>query len=225
MAVRVSRVEQAAANHAAVLAAARRVFLRAGYHGATVDAVAAEAGFTIGAVYSRFRGKAELFLALLEERVTERIEQLRAVRPEAPPPRDRAEAARLLQEDVLAVARQWAGILRTDLDWTLLVVEFRVHAARDPHLAARFAEQHARLLTATADVVGDLLGGPAVVDRRVAEDIARAGLALGPGIALARAAEGEAFRDELVEELHVALATRLSGAPGPDAPPSPRRSR
>src|SRR3954447_16144877 len=86
MPVRVSRVERAAANHAAVLDAARVVFLRAGYHGATVEAVAAEAGFTIGAVYSRFRGKAELFLALLEQRITERIGQLRALAATVPPP-------------------------------------------------------------------------------------------------------------------------------------------
>jgi AcrR family transcriptional regulator len=223
MPVRVSRVEQAATNHAAVLAAARTVFLRSGYHGATVEAVAAEAGFTIGAVYSRFRGKAGLFLALLEQRIGERIDQLRAVVP-ASSVRGADEAARALQDDVLAVARQWAGILRTDLDWTLLVVEFRVHAARSPDLARRFAEQHERLLAATTEVITAALGGPDVVDRRRVEDLARAGLAIGPGVALARAAEGEAFRDELVEELNVAIATRLFGTADGAAPPSSRRS-
>src|SRR5690349_10270895 len=103
MAVRVSRAEQAAANHAAVLDAARAVFLRAGYHGATVEAVAAEAGFTIGAVYSRFRGKAELFLALLEQRITERIGQLRALTAAVPPAPsgNPSAAARVLEADVL----------------------------------------------------------------------------------------------------------------------------
>jgi hypothetical protein len=50
------------------------------------------------------------------------------------------------------------------------------------------------------------------------EDLARVLLAVGPGGALARAAEGEAFRDELMEETNVALAQRLlRGLPGHDA--------
>jgi hypothetical protein len=73
--------------------------------------------------------------ALLEQRIEERIGQIRSL-VDGP-----GVAAGLT-----AVARQWAGVLRTDLDWTLLVIEFRVHAARDPVLAARFAELHGRLL-------------------------------------------------------------------------------
>ena len=56
---RLTRRDRAAATRAALLEAARTVFLKAGYHGASVDAVALEAGFTIGAVYSQFGGKAE----------------------------------------------------------------------------------------------------------------------------------------------------------------------
>jgi AcrR family transcriptional regulator len=205
METRVSRRDRAAANRAALLAAARKVFLAAGYHGATVDAVAGEAGFTIGAVYSQFGGKAELFLALLEQRIEERIEQIRSVLDGSGP-----------AAELTAVARQWAGVLRTDLDWTLLVIEFRVHAARDPALAARFAELHGRLLRAVAGFMTRSLGVPAGTPE--VEDLARLLLAVGPGGALARAAEGEAFRDELMEETNVALAQRLlRGLPGHDA--------
>jgi AcrR family transcriptional regulator len=205
MAARVTRRDRAAANRAALLAAARKVFLAAGYHGASVDAVAGEAGFTIGAVYSQFGGKAELFLALLEQRIEERIGQIRSV----------VDGSGVAAE-LTAVARQWAGVLRTDLDWTLLVIEFRVHAARDPVLAARFAELHARLLRAVVQSLTESLGLPAATPE--VEDLARLLLATGPGGALARAAEGEAFRDELMEETNVALAQRLlRGLPSHDA--------
>jgi AcrR family transcriptional regulator len=204
MATRVTRRDRAAANRAALLAAARKVFLAAGYHGASVDAVAGEAGFTTGAVYSQFGGKAELFLALLEQRIEERIGQIRSV----------VDGSGVAAE-LTAVARQWAGVLRTDLDWTLLVIEFRVHAARDPVLAARFAELHARLLRAVVQSLTESLGLPATPE---VEDLARLLLATGPGGALARAAEGEAFRDELMEETMVALAQRLlRGLPSHDA--------
>jgi AcrR family transcriptional regulator len=205
MATRVSRRDRAAANRAALLAAARKVFLAAGYHGASVDAVAGEAGFTIGAVYSQFGGKAELFLALLEQRIEERIGQIRSLVDGSGP-----------AEELAAVARQWAGVLQTDLDWTLLVIEFRVHAARDPALAARFAELHGRLLCAVVGFLTESLGLPTATP--AVEDLARLLLAVGPGGALARVAEGEAFRDELMEETNVALAQRLlRGLPGHDA--------
>jgi AcrR family transcriptional regulator len=102
---RLTRRDRAAATRAALLEAARTVFLKAGYHGATVDAVAQEAGFTIGAVYSQFGGKAELFLALLEQRIAERGVQIRALAgPEGG------------AGDERALTRQWASILHSDLD-------------------------------------------------------------------------------------------------------------
>ena len=39
-----------------------------GYHGASLDEVAAAAGFTKGAVYSNFKSKEDLFLALFDDR-------------------------------------------------------------------------------------------------------------------------------------------------------------
>ena len=49
-----------------LLRAAAQVFAERGYHGASLDEVAAAAGFTKGAVYSNFKNKEDLFLALLE---------------------------------------------------------------------------------------------------------------------------------------------------------------
>src|SRR3954454_16823751 len=75
MTVRIGRSEQTERNRAAVLAAARRVFLARGYHAASLDQISEEAGFSKGVVYSQFRNKADMFLALLEDRITERAEE------------------------------------------------------------------------------------------------------------------------------------------------------
>ena len=56
------------------------MFLARGYVNATVDAIAEEAGFSKGVVYSQFESKADMFLALLEARITERL--ARNQRPE-----------------------------------------------------------------------------------------------------------------------------------------------
>src|SRR5580698_9295265 len=49
-----------------LLDAAAQVLAERGFHGASLDEVAAAAGFTKGAVYSNFKNKEDLFLALLE---------------------------------------------------------------------------------------------------------------------------------------------------------------
>ncbi len=51
------------------------VFLARGYHAATVEEIADEAGFSRGVVYSRFGTKAGLLLALLDRRIDELAEQ------------------------------------------------------------------------------------------------------------------------------------------------------
>ncbi|MET0831731.1 MAG: helix-turn-helix domain-containing protein, partial [Acidimicrobiia bacterium] len=64
-ATRATRVERKAQTRSDLLTAARRVFLRSGFHGASVEEIAEEAGYTKGAVYSNFEDKAALYLAVL----------------------------------------------------------------------------------------------------------------------------------------------------------------
>jgi AcrR family transcriptional regulator len=63
------RDEQKALTRRRLLDAAETVFARRGFHGASVEEIAREAGATTGAVYSNFAGKEDLFLALFEERI------------------------------------------------------------------------------------------------------------------------------------------------------------
>jgi AcrR family transcriptional regulator len=134
-----SRAERNDRNRALLLDAARRVFLERGYYAATLDHIADEAGFSKGAVYSRFASKADMFLALLEDRIAERAGQ----------------NARLAGE--LAGTGNFAALLelaeraeRGAPGWRLLVTEFRVHAARDPELNRRYAALHMRAVDGVA---------------------------------------------------------------------------
>ena len=49
------------------------MFLRQGFHGASLDEIAEAAGYTTGAVYSNFKGKDDLFLAVLDAEATRRF--------------------------------------------------------------------------------------------------------------------------------------------------------
>ncbi|HEX6418786.1 MAG TPA: TetR/AcrR family transcriptional regulator [Acidimicrobiales bacterium] len=63
-------------TRARLVAAAAEVFGEKGYDRATVHEIARRAGFTTGAIYGRFRGKAELLLAAIEAQSDDEFEQL-----------------------------------------------------------------------------------------------------------------------------------------------------
>ena len=139
MSPRLSRAEQNDRNRALLLDAARRVLLERGYYAATLDLIADEAGFSKGAVYSRFASKADMFLALLEDRITERAGQNTQLAGELAGTGNFSALLELAEE----AERGAPG-------WRLLVTEFRVHAARDPELNRRYAALHARAVDGVA---------------------------------------------------------------------------
>lgn len=59
-----------------LVAAAAVVFAEKGYDGAGVAEIARRAGYTTGAIYGRFTGKAELLLAAIEARSDSELDQL-----------------------------------------------------------------------------------------------------------------------------------------------------
>jgi AcrR family transcriptional regulator len=65
---RLTREQQKERTREELLSAAARVFAQKGYEGASIDDVAAEAGFTKGAFYSNFASKDDVFIALVEDR-------------------------------------------------------------------------------------------------------------------------------------------------------------
>ena len=145
MRTRLSREDQVQRNRDLVLAAARRVFLARGYVNATVDGIAEDAGFSKGVVYSQFESKADMFLALLEARITERLARNRQL-----------EASLDGRDLAVAVPELAMALQRTEPEWTHLVLEFRVHAARVPELSRRYADLHQRTISGLAAVVARL---------------------------------------------------------------------
>jgi AcrR family transcriptional regulator len=174
---RMSRAERQAHTRRALLEAGREVFVRDGFHRATLDRVAAEAGFTKGAVYANFPTKADLFLAVFEQRVETRRTRIRAV----------AERAASAHEAQVAFTDEWQRVLRDERAWSLLLIEFWVHAARDDELRARLRELHLRIREAIVEVLRERVGElPGELD---AEAFVTAQMALGNGLNL------EAFLD------------------------------
>ncbi len=66
---RLSRQERKAQTRERLIDAAAQVFAQRGFEAASLDEVAAAAGYTKGAVYSNFASKTDLLIALLERRI------------------------------------------------------------------------------------------------------------------------------------------------------------
>jgi AcrR family transcriptional regulator len=176
---RLTRAEKSAQTRAQLMASARQLFLRRGFHAASLELVAEEAGFTIGAVYSRFGSKADLFLAILDEHIDRIVAEVVQVAGVDQPLGAHAE---------LLAGRRMA-LLEREREWFPLVLEFWSHAARHERLRGEFAARHERLVDAYAGLIeADYarLGLPLPLAPEV---LARAVVAMGNGIALERLAD------------------------------------
>ena len=166
------------------------VFARDGFHAATLDDVAAEAGLTKGAVYSNFTGKRELFLALLDEQVTRRAQlALSALSP---------GAAKDVPSLAAALADQLSRLSAAEPDWQLLYIEFWLYAMRDPEAHRLLATARRHLRQAIADLAED-------TQRRFGLDTGISGtrwatiiLGLSNGLALERLIDPEAVPGDLL---------------------------
>lgn len=190
-----TREEIRSDNDQRLLDAGREVFLAKGFHGASLDQVSAAAGLTKGAVYARFDSKAELFLALLERHIAQRLAEMRRSAGDLKSP---IEAAR-------ATARQWMKRTSAERDWSLLTLEFRLYAARDPVLLKRYRSLHDSLRMGISQLISssfDRLGQPPPY---APETMARLSLAMGNGLALERWVESSGDHARLLEELFEAL--------------------
>ena len=132
-----------------LLAAAAQVFAERGFHGASLDAVAAAAGFSKGAVYSNFKNKEDLFLALLESAYTREMESVRATLDASEVPAE----ARLT--DFLPLILAGSDQSLPPETWAGLYMEFALFAMRHPAARRRIAELDEANIAAVAELISE----------------------------------------------------------------------
>jgi AcrR family transcriptional regulator len=192
---RLTREESAEQTRRRLLEAAESLFLERGFHAASLEAVAERAGFSTGAVYSRFDSKADLFLALLDARYPRTVDSFKKV----------VADAETGEELVGSFGRWSAERLREGPAWSLVLVEFWTSAGRDPALRERFAASHERLIAAGADVIEEAASRLDVRLAISARELVRVTAALGRGLALERLLNPEVVTDDLITRSFDAL--------------------
>ena len=184
-----------------LLSAAAEVFAARGFHGASIDEVAAAAGFTKGAVYSNFKNKADLFLALIEANFEQDMEALRATleSSEIPP------EARL--SDFVTLIRDQTE--RVPYNWGTLYQEFCLYAMRNPKAREKVAEFDAMVVRGVAELIVDHRRRRGLEPLESAEHVARVIEALFRGIGLMRALDPEAVDEAFLQTAMTFVARAL----------------
>jgi AcrR family transcriptional regulator len=122
--------EHRAARRAQILAAARRCFLRQGFHETSMQDLLTEAGLSSGAVYGYFSGKEEMIEAIADENMSEVV----AVMRESVASENRGSSGMALA-DVLNLIRA----RQAENGFATISVLVWSEATRNPALAARLA--------------------------------------------------------------------------------------
>jgi len=207
---RLTREQSRANTRERLLTAARSVFARGGFHGASVEEIASEAGYSTGALYSNFEGKEDLFVALMEREIEEHAQEIEAA--------VRAQVS--ISDRAAGGARQWMAMIEREPEALLLFMEFWAYGVREekvrPQVAARFAQMRRVLTGLIADGVRDFdleLTIPA-------EHLAVAIDALADGIARQKLADPDAVPDELMGDVLGALLSAVTRPAGGRAPRS-----
>jgi len=163
-----------------LLDAAEEVFVRRGVPGASMEEIAAEAGFSRGAIYAHFGSKDDLLLAVMDRFIRRQLEQyLQLARPDDPVG-TAIDAAELVRKTV-------------SRDLVPLELELRMNALRHPELRQRLVEADRRVSDEQARLIERMLGGPERL-RIPAQDLADLGRAAVNGL-LQWAAVDEERRD------------------------------
>jgi AcrR family transcriptional regulator len=189
-----------------LIEAAAVVFARDGYSGASLDDVAATAGFTKGAVYSNFKSKEDLFLALIDHRIETQTTAF-AAELEAPAASGSDQLPRI--QDL--IERNF------DQNEGALHFEFMAYAARNPEIRAKLAERARRGRDAVIRLITDEHERMGTVPAYPIPVLAQMMLALFDGLASLWFLVPELVDDDMLREVLAFLYANIDRPAPPEA--------
>ncbi|MGH1563903.1 TetR/AcrR family transcriptional regulator [Mumia sp. DW29H23] len=170
-----TRAQRQAQTREALIVTARSLFLDDGYAATSLDRVALEAGFSKGAVYSNFKSKEELGLAVLDEIHREMVAEV-----------VEALSVATTYEDALNAFEGWLKVRLGQPRWTALEVEFAAVVRTSPFVATELAARHRQIRAAIAAMLVEIQGRTGMRLALSAEQVALALLSLGIGMGAQR---------------------------------------
>ena len=120
----------------ALVAAARHVFARKGFEGASLDEIADTAGYTRGAIYKHFDGKEDLLFAVFAEINDEALGRFADLFAQDP----------ALASDPTSFVGTWRDLFAEDHDLRTLELEYQLYELRHPEVREQAARHRRRNL-------------------------------------------------------------------------------
>ena len=129
-----------------LLDAAKEVFARRGFEGASLEEIAETAGYTRGAIYKHFGTKEELFLAVNKRYNESFLDSfVESIDPSTP----------IEELDLASLANRWHAMQYTDPHDIALGIEFNLFVLRHPETLERVAKQRLELARMVADFIDE----------------------------------------------------------------------
>jgi AcrR family transcriptional regulator len=138
--------ERTLQTRARLLGAAEKIFARDGFETAKLEEIAADAGYTRGALYANFSSKEDLFIALLADQVEKRMAGVAMA----------AETATERKPNLFAAMRENYVESLKDPTWNVLFLEFKFFILRHPELKEKVLEIQNKAFAITANALDAL---------------------------------------------------------------------
>ncbi|MFG2949987.1 TetR/AcrR family transcriptional regulator [Streptomyces adustus] len=180
------------ARRAQILDAARRCFLRDGFHSTSMQDLFAESGLSAGAVYRHFTSKNEVITAIVEENMRDVLAMVNAVAGDRP-----GGSIGALVADVLDIVKTKSA----EQDIAGLAVLAWSESLRNPLLARQFDDLMTRMGLAFTEVIREHQRNGSLTREVSAEAITATFLCILPGYILQLAMGGSEALGEVPDAL------------------------
>ena len=178
-------------TQARLLDAAEEVFVQDGYEAAQLDEIAARADRSKGAVYTHFKSKEDLFLALFEHRTRSYVGKLVS----------KLHNCSSRKESLEAFREFYVGLV-TNKTWPILTLEFKLFALRHPESKERLRKVFEMSKHTAHGGLSQQLFGQLTREQKTDNDLSLA--ALGPivlGLILESHFEPDTLSDKALRHL------------------------
>ncbi len=138
-----SREVSRAETRSKLLESARLTFAQEGYEHASIDRIAANAGYSKGAFYANFTSKEEMFLEILQEHISGQRAVLRSILENLTTP-----------DEIIDAISKWSSKRDGNDVWIPLLIELLRHARHNKEMSAKYG---AIFLSQWQELGGNLL--------------------------------------------------------------------
>ncbi len=171
---RLTQEERKKETRQLLLESAVETFAQSGFHGASVDKIAENAGFSKGAFYAHFHSKEELFLAILEQQMQLHVNNVRQV----------IDQQQSLSHFIETMNEYFVSVRQENRTWSMLTMEFLLYAMREESVRHKWSNMITQAVEQISKAIEKLMSKEKHTSTLSATEMAWTILSLENGLAI-----------------------------------------